>query len=149
METSAPLPPPPPEQLTSPPLPPPPAELPVTAVVIKEENISQSQTFTFSSREQDQNLKTNNNRRRSAERADLKFNRYLEISASEPELLECSEQVRVWTNDRNVFYFDCSCERRKPTHDVKKIKKHLMQLHHKNSKKYLRMLQLSGGKQSI
>eukprot|EP00475_Leptophrys_vorax_P034824 TRINITY_DN56727_c0_g1_i1.p1 TRINITY_DN56727_c0_g1~~TRINITY_DN56727_c0_g1_i1.p1 ORF type:complete len:289 (-),score=29.24 TRINITY_DN56727_c0_g1_i1:20-841(-) len=68
-------------------------------------------------------------RRRSAERSELTFNRFLEIPSDESELQRCSERIRVWTNDRNVFYFDCSCDRRKPTHDVKKIKKHLIQLH--------------------
>eukprot|EP00475_Leptophrys_vorax_P004314 TRINITY_DN12573_c0_g1_i1.p1 TRINITY_DN12573_c0_g1~~TRINITY_DN12573_c0_g1_i1.p1 ORF type:complete len:376 (-),score=73.91 TRINITY_DN12573_c0_g1_i1:50-1177(-) len=74
---------------------------------------------------------------RSADRSELTFKRILEDS--DPELTECTEQVRVWVNERNVHYFDCTCNRRKPTHDLKKIKKHIVQLHHTSKKPKLRI----------
>jgi hypothetical protein len=69
---------------------------------------------------------------RSADRSELTFKKFLENN--EPEFDGCTEQVRVWVNDRNVHYFDCTCDRRKPTHDLKKIKKHILQLHHSGKK---------------
>ncbi len=68
-------------------------------------------------------------RRRSADRNELKFQEFLEFDD-----WVCEERIRVWKNDRNIRFYDCSCESRKPTHDLKKIKTHVERIHQAQQK---------------
>jgi hypothetical protein len=63
-------------------------------------------------------------RRRSADRNELNFQEFLHCGSD-----SSSEKIRVWRNEKNVRFYDCSCESRKPTHDLKKIKMHLKKIH--------------------
>jgi hypothetical protein len=65
-------------------------------------------------------------RRRSADRTELKFHKFMEFHE-----FESDEKIRIWKNDRNIMFYDCSCNSRKPTHDLKKIKTHLEKIHPK------------------
>jgi len=59
-------------------------------------------------------------RNRSAAREDLKFIQIQEDGSNEVA------QIRVWVNDKNMAFYDCSCEKRKPVQDLNKIKLHVM-----------------------
>jgi hypothetical protein len=59
-------------------------------------------------------------RNRSAAREDLKFVQIQEDGSNEVA------KIRVWVNDKNMAFYDCSCEKRKPVQDLNKIKLHVM-----------------------
>jgi hypothetical protein len=57
-------------------------------------------------------------RRRSAEISELRFK---EIYKPEEPPYDC---IRVWVNNRNMVFYDCKCNQRKPVQDLNKIKRH-------------------------
>eukprot|EP00475_Leptophrys_vorax_P041199 TRINITY_DN7772_c0_g1_i1.p1 TRINITY_DN7772_c0_g1~~TRINITY_DN7772_c0_g1_i1.p1 ORF type:complete len:335 (-),score=70.66 TRINITY_DN7772_c0_g1_i1:62-1066(-) len=70
--------------------------------------------------ETDKPRRTIQKRNRSAAREDLKFIHVLEDGSND------LAKIRVWVNDKNMAFYDCSCEKRKPVQDLNKIKLHVM-----------------------
>ncbi len=54
-----------------------------------------------------------------------------ELVLVENEYMEGFHQafIRVWNNDKKHKFYDCSCGRRRPIHDRKKIVNHIVKMH--------------------
>jgi hypothetical protein len=59
-------------------------------------------------------------RQRSAFLSELRFKGYLDPNSNGP-----NSRIRIWMNDRDMHYYDCSCGKRKAVQDLYKIKQHI------------------------